>query len=121
MPPQSHDPTRHKRTPLAPSVLYILVALAAGPRSARDVAAEVRRISAETVSARTTRRLIGQMKALEVVVNHADRPGSTTADFALTPLGTAILRDEIQRLKSLIDRLDVQAVCAAAPPRVRHS
>ena len=121
MPPHSHGPTRHKHKPLAPPVLYILVALAAGPRSTRDVAAEVRRISAETVSARTTRRLMGQMEGLEVVVKYADQPGSTASDFALTPLGTAILRDEIQRLKTLIERLDVQAVCAASPPRVRHS
>lgn len=113
-----HPPggTGESRAPLAPPVLYILVALAAGPRIARDVFAEVRRLSAESVSERTMRRLLGRMEALDVVSGRAERSGASSPDFALTALGVAILVDEIQRLKSLIDRVDVQALCAAAAP-----
>ena len=109
-----------RRTPLASSVLYILIALAAGPRRSRDIAAEVRRISAATVSERTTRRLLGRMRDLDVVTNPPGRSESGTTEFELTPFGIAILRDEITRLKSLIDRLDVEALCQVAPS-VRNS
>jgi hypothetical protein len=118
---QPHVPTDWTRVPLAPSVLYVLVSLAAGQRSARDVATEVRRLSAESVSERTTRRLLGRMKTLEVVSTSGGRPEAATQDFELTPLGAAILCDDIQRLKALIDRIDVQALCAAVPPRGRSS
>jgi DNA-binding transcriptional ArsR family regulator len=117
---QFHDSGTERHTPLAPPTLYIFVALAAGPRSARDIAAEVQRISAATVSERTIGRLLRRLRALDIVTDPHARSGTRSRELALTPLGIVILRGEIMRLRSLIDRLDVQALCEVSP-RIRPS
>ncbi len=116
----SHDSGTERHTPLAPHTLCIMVALAAGPRSARDIAAEVQRISAATVSERTIGRLLRRLRALEIVTDPHARSATRSRELALTPSGIVILRGEIMRLRSLIDRLDVQALCEVSP-RIRPS
>jgi DNA-binding PadR family transcriptional regulator len=108
------------RLRLASTVFYILVSLAAGPKDRRAIVTEARRVSVGTVSERTILRLLTKARELNVVTETPLSSPGAAPEFELTSLGTALLREEVARLRSLIDRIDVQAICHVASRTQNH-
>lgn len=93
--------------PLKPKVLYMLLALADGPRHGyaimQDVAArtdgQVRLWPAALYGA------LRELEELDYIAESDDRPvddDERRRYFALTPLGTRVLAGEVRRLESIV-------------------
>lgn len=95
--------------PLKPRVLHILLALADGPRHGYSIMQEV--------AARTEGQVrvwpaamygtLRELEDLDLIVETEKRPSDDDERrryFALTPLGTRVLRCEVRRLEAIVNQ-----------------
>jgi len=93
--------------PLKPKVLHILLALADGPRHGYSIMQEVAARSDGQIRVWPA-ALYGTLRELEdlgLIVESHKRPSDDDERrryFALTPLGTRVLRGEVRRLAAIV-------------------
>lgn len=106
-------PTPHEMEavlPLTPTVFYMLVALASGPRHGYAVAREVEELSEGRI-VMGPGTLYGSLQRMQdlALIDETDNPGEEGLHagrrryYAMTPLGSAALRAESERLLRAVD------------------
>ena len=103
----SPEQTIEHLLPLPPATLHILLALADGPRHGYAIMQNVvsRTDGHVRVWPAATYGTLRELADLDLIVESEKRPGDDDERrryFALTPLGTRVLRGEVRRLEAIV-------------------
>ena len=90
--------------PLSNAVLHILLALSSGDLHGYGIMQEVRRISENRyrIGTGTLYANLGPLLEAGLVMAHGEGTEDSRRNYRLTTLGTDLLRDELQRLATVV-------------------